>query len=91
LIAVPLFIPIFAPFNIDLVWFGIISVIAIEIGLLTPPVGLTCYVVKSTLNDDRVSLADIFIGAAPFAVTMLIVLILLVAVPDISVFLLYIK
>jgi TRAP-type C4-dicarboxylate transport system permease large subunit len=59
--------------------------------LLTPPVGLTCYVVKSTLNDDRVSLADIFIEAAPFAVTMLIVLILLVAVPDISVFLLYIK
>ena len=91
MIAVPLFIPIFVPFNIDLVWFGIISVIEIEIGLLTPPVGLTCYVVKSTLNDDRVSLADIFIGAAPFAVTMLIVLILLVAVPDISVFLLYIK
>ena len=91
LIAVPLFIPIFAPFNIDLIWFGIISVIAIEIGLLTPPVGLTCYVMKSTLNDDRVSLADIFIGAAPFAATMLLVLILLVAIPDISVFLLYIN
>jgi tripartite ATP-independent transporter DctM subunit len=84
LIMVPLFLPVMAPFNIDLVWFGIITIVGAEIGLLTPPLGISCYVIKSTLADDRISLYDIFAGAFPFAVIMLLVLILLIAFPSLS-------
>jgi tripartite ATP-independent transporter DctM subunit len=84
LIMVPLFIPILAPYNIDLVWFGIITIVGAEIGLLTPPLGISCYVIKSTLADDRISLYDIFAGAFPFAVIMFLVLILLIAFPSLS-------
>lgn len=84
LIMVPLFLPIMAPFQIDLVWFGIITIVGAEIGLLTPPLGISCYVIKSTLDDDRISLYDIFAGAFPFAVIMLLVLILLIAFPSLS-------
>ncbi|MCZ6592960.1 MAG: TRAP transporter large permease [Alphaproteobacteria bacterium] len=87
LITVPLFLVVLVPFNIDLVWFGIVTIIATEIGLLTPPLGLAVYVIKSSLDRDDISLADIFIGAAPFALTMLIVLILVILIPDISLFL----
>jgi len=84
LIMVPLFLPIMAPYNVDLVWFGIITIVGAEIGLLTPPLGISCYVIKSTLADDRISLYDIFAGAFPFAVIMLLVLILLIAFPALS-------
>ena len=84
LIMVPLFIPVLAPYNVDLVWFGIITIVGAEIGLLTPPLGISCYVIKSTLADDRISLFDVFAGAFPFAVIMLLVLILLIAFPQLS-------
>lgn len=84
LIMVPLFLPVMAPFNVDLVWFGIVTIVGAEIGLLTPPLGISCYVIKSTLHDDRISLYDIFAGAFPFAVIMLLVLILLIAFPQLS-------
>ena len=87
LISVPLFLVFLVPFNVDLVWFGIVTIIATEIGLLTPPLGLAVYVIKSTLDRDDISLADIFIGAAPFALTMLFVLIAIILVPDISLYL----
>jgi len=91
LIAVPLFLVILAPFDINLVWFGIVTVIAVEIGLLTPPLGLAVYVIKSTLVQKDISLADIFIGAAPFALTMLVVLILVMLFPGIALYLVDIK
>ncbi|UCH50069.1 MAG: TRAP transporter large permease subunit [Betaproteobacteria bacterium] len=83
LITVPLFLPMVAPFEVDLVWFGIITVIAVEIGLLTPPLGIAAYVIKSTINDDKITLFDIFAGAFPFAVIMLLMVILIIAVPEI--------
>lgn len=84
LILVPLMLPIITPMDIDLVWFGIITVIAIEVGLLTPPFGLSVYVIKSTINDDSVSLTDIFMGAAPFALIMLLCLTMVVLFPSIA-------
>ena len=84
LIMVPLFLPVMAPYDINLVWFGIITIVGAEIGLLTPPLGISCYVIKSTLDDDRISLFDIFAGAFPFAIIMLLVLILLIAFPSLS-------
>ena len=57
LILVPLMLPILQPMGVDLVWFGIITVIAVEIGLLTPPFGISVYVIKSTLNDASIKLS----------------------------------
>ena len=85
LIVVPLFLSALEAFGVDLVWFGIVTVVGAEIGLLTPPLGISCFVIKSTINDPDVSLADIFIGAFPFAVTMLLVLVLLIAYPVLSI------
>ena len=91
LIAVPLYLVVLAPFDIDLVWFGVVTVIAVEIGLLTPPLGLAVYVIKSTLVQKDISLADIFIGAAPFALVMLFVLILVTVFPEIAMYLVDLK
>jgi tripartite ATP-independent transporter DctM subunit len=84
LIVVPLFLVVLDSFGVDLVWFGIVTVVGAEIGLLTPPLGISCFVIKSTINDPTVSLADIFAGAFPFAVTMLLVLIILILYPPLS-------
>jgi len=84
LIVVPLFLGTIESFGSSIVWFGIITVVAAEIGLLTPPLGISCFVIKSTINDPTISLKDIFVGAFPFAVIMLMVLILLIAYPQLS-------
>ncbi|MBL4768185.1 MAG: TRAP transporter large permease subunit [Rhodobacteraceae bacterium] len=84
LIVVPLFLPLIEPLGLSLVWFGIITVVGAEIGLLTPPLGISCFVIKATLNDDRISLKDVFLGALPFAGVMLVVLILLIRFPQLS-------
>ncbi|MEQ8702006.1 MAG: TRAP transporter large permease subunit, partial [Bauldia litoralis] len=65
----------------SMIWFGIVTVLAVEIGLLTPPVGLACFAIYSNLNDPRITLTDVFKGAAPFAATMLVVLLLVIAFP----------
>lgn len=85
LIVVPLFITLVETLGMDLVWFGIVTVIGAEIGLLTPPLGISCFVIKASLNDPTVSLKDVFYGAFPFAVIMLLVLILLIAFPVLSI------
>lgn len=84
LIVVPLFLPLIEPMGLSLVWFGIVTVVGAEIGLLTPPLGISCFVIKSTLNDDRISLKDVFLGALPFALVMLAVLVLLIRYPQLS-------
>jgi len=59
-------------------------VIAVEIGLLTPPFGLTVYVVKATISDRSTTLGDIFIGTFPFVVMMTIVTLILTFIPSLS-------
>ena len=86
LIVVPLFLPLIEPMGLSLVWFGIVTVVGAEIGLLTPPLGISCFVIKASLNDDRIALKDVFLGALPFAGVMLCVLVLLIAFPQLSLF-----
>lgn len=85
LITVPLALPVAMSLDIDLIWFGIVTVLAVEIGLLTPPMGLSVFVVKGSLDDPTISLNDVFAGSFPFAVIMLIALILIVIFPGIAV------
>ena len=89
LITVPLIIPVLAPFEVDLIWLGIITIIGVEIGLLTPPLGLACFVIHNNLEDDRIRIEDVFWGAVPFAFMMFIVLLLVVAIPNLATFLVY--
>lgn len=84
LIIVPLFLPALQPFNINLVWFGIITVVGAEIGLLTPPFGISCFVIKAAIDEPSISLNDVFMGALPFAAVMLLVLVVLIVFPQIS-------
>jgi TRAP-type C4-dicarboxylate transport system permease large subunit len=84
LIVVPLFLPALEPLGINLIWFGIVTVVGAEIGLLTPPFGISCFVIKATIDDPTVTLNDVFMGALPFAAVMLAVLVLLIAFPQIS-------
>jgi tripartite ATP-independent transporter DctM subunit len=84
MITLPLVLPIAQSLQIDLIWFGVITVLAVEIGLLTPPLGLSVYVIKGTLDDPMITLGDVFAGAAPFALMMLFVLILIIAFPVIA-------
>jgi len=81
LILVPLMLPVLASMQVDLVWFGIVTIIAVEIGLLTPPFGISVFVIKSALDDPSITLGDIFLGAAPFAALMLVLLGLILAFP----------
>lgn len=86
LITLPLLLPMFEALNLDLIWFGVLVVKYIEIGLLTPPVGLNVYVIKSVVGQD-ISLETIFKGVAWFIVCEVIVVLLLVAFPQISLYL----
>jgi TRAP-type C4-dicarboxylate transport system permease large subunit len=84
LIVVPIVVPIAKTFGIDLIHFGVITVIAIEIGLLTPPLGLSAYAVKSSLADRSIRLGDVFRGAGPFVIIMFVVLMLVTVFPELS-------
>ena len=81
LLLVPLLLPVITAMGVDLVWLGIVTILAVELGLLTPPFGISVFVIKSALDDPTITLGDIFIGAAPFALMMLVVLGLVLAFP----------
>ena len=84
LIVVPLFLNSVEVLGGDFIWFGIVTVIGAEIGLLTPPLGISCFTIKSTIRDPSITLSHIFKGAFPFAFVMLLVLIAIIAFPWLS-------
>ncbi len=88
LIMLPLALPVATALGANLVWFGVVTTLAIEIGLLTPPFGLSVYVIKASMNDPTMTLATIFRGAFPFVLITLAVTLLLMAFPQISLMLL---
>lgn len=81
LILLPLILPVVMPFGVDIVWFGILTIIAVEVGLLTPPLGVACFVIKANIDDDHITLNDIFAGAAPFALIMVVMIALVLFFP----------
>lgn len=85
LITLPILLPMFEALNLDLVWFGVLVVKFLEIGLLTPPVGFNVYVIKSVVGTE-ISLETIFGGVIWFLVCEAIVVALLMTFPEISLF-----
>jgi len=82
LLTVPVFYPVVQGMGMDLIWFGIIVVIATEISLITPPVGLNVFVLKSVVPD--VDLKVIFKGVFPFLIADIFRLVLIIAFPALS-------
>ncbi len=84
LILLPIAIPIAEAAEFDMIWFGVMSVIAVEIGLLTPPFGLSVYTIRSAINDPDLPVGAIFRGAFPFVLTMILSLIVIAVFPSIA-------
>lgn len=82
LLTVPVFYPLVQAMGFDLIWFGILVVVVTEISLITPPVGLNVFVLKTVLPD--VSLATIFRGVTPFWMADIVRLFLIATVPALS-------
>lgn len=83
LITMPMMLPFIHAIGFDQILFGVLVVIAAEVGLLTPPFGLVVYSMKSALGN-KASIEEIFIGAFPFIIMMIIVMILLLIFPPIA-------
>ena len=84
LILLPIALPIASAAGFDLIWFGVMTVIAVEIGLLTPPFGLSVYTIKSAMDDKTLKVGEIFRGALPFVGTMVVVLFIIGFIPGIA-------
>jgi TRAP-type C4-dicarboxylate transport system permease large subunit len=85
LLVVPIFVPVAQAMGIDLIWFGIFLVVATEISLITPPVGINVFVMKTMLKD--VDLSTIFAGIMPFFAADIFRLILLIFFPALALWL----
>lgn len=80
-VTIPIFYPIMMSLGFDPIWFGVIAVILIEMGMITPPVGMNVFVVKGIAQD--VPMSTIFKGVMPFWFAMVVCLMLLVIFPQI--------
>ncbi|MDV4168535.1 TRAP transporter large permease [Rhodovulum sp. FJ3] len=85
LLTVPLFVPIASAAGIDLIWFGIFAVMVVEMGLITPPVGMNLFVLKTVQPD--IKLTELWRGAAPFVVADFIRVAIIIALPAIVIWL----
>ncbi len=85
ILLVPIVYPVMMQFGFDPIWFGVIVVMTVELGLITPPVGMNVFVINSIARD--VSLVTIFRGVIPFVLSDILRLILLVAFPAIVLYL----
>lgn len=86
LLSLPILLPMFEAARLDLIWMGVLLIKFVEIGLLTPPVGLNVYVIKGVVGND-VPLETIFRGVGWFLVCEAITVILIIAFPQIATFL----
>lgn len=80
LITVPVVLPLILSFGFDPVWFGILLVILIEIGLITPPLGLNLFVIKAV--SPELKILDIYKGALPFLIAPFILIVMMITWPE---------
>src|ERR1700742_119600 len=85
ILTVPIIFPVIKELGFDPIWFGVIIVMTVELGLIHPPVGMNVFVIKSVVKD--VSFATIFRGVIPFVVTDLIRLVILILFPILALWL----
>jgi TRAP-type C4-dicarboxylate transport system permease large subunit len=84
-LTIPIFYPVVLELGFGSVWFGVITVIVMEMGLITPPVGMNVFAIAGVAND--IPLYTIFRGIFPFLIAMFLLVALLIAIPQIATFL----
>jgi tripartite ATP-independent transporter DctM subunit len=85
ILTVPIIFPVIKALDFDPIWFGVIIVMTVELGLIHPPVGMNIFVIKSVIDDVKIS--TIFNGVLPFIVTDLLRLVILIAFPILALWL----
>ena len=85
ILTVPIIFPVVTALGFDPIWFGVIIVMTVELGLIHPPVGMNVFVIKSVIPD--VTFSEIFKGVLPFIATDILRLIILIAFPVIALWL----
>ena len=84
ILTIPIIFPVILAMQFDPIWFGVLMVIVLEVGLITPPVGLNVFVIKAAAPD--VPLTVIFQGIWPFLIAALFAIVLLTVYPQIALF-----
>jgi TRAP-type C4-dicarboxylate transport system permease large subunit len=82
LLTVPIFFPVIKAVGYDPIWFGVIIVVVVQIGLVAPPVGLNVFVIGGMARD--VPLATIYRGVMPFLAAMIVLLVILTVWPGLA-------
>lgn len=84
-VTIPIVIPVIEALGYDLIWFGVIIVLVVEMALITPPMGMNCFVLKGVTPD--VKLEEIFIGALRFVVPIIVLIVIVILFPEIILYL----
>jgi len=84
-VTIPIVVPLVAALGFDVIWFGILMIVLVEMALITPPVGLNLYVVQSARGEGRIG--QVMIGALPYVLVMLVMVVALIAMPEIALWL----
>lgn len=82
MLTLPMIFPVITSLGFDPIWFGVIMVIVMEMGMITPPIGINVFVISSIAKD--IPMARIFKGTLPFVFAMLVVIVILILFPDIA-------
>jgi tripartite ATP-independent transporter DctM subunit len=82
ILTIPIIFPVITALGFDPIWFGIIIVMTVELGLIHPPVGMNVFVIKSVVRD--VSIGTVFVGVIPFVITDIVRLVILISFPILS-------
>jgi tripartite ATP-independent transporter DctM subunit len=85
-ITLPTIFPLMSAAGFDLIWFGVVYTITMEIAVLTPPVGLNLYVIQA-ISRDQVTIGDVIMGCLPFIGAMVLLIGILIAFPDVALWL----
>jgi C4-dicarboxylate transporter, DctM subunit len=88
-VTVPILVPMLQPLGIDLIWFGVIIVVLVELALVTPPVGMNLFILQgiSSASAGGGTIKEVYLGVLPFLVPLLAILLLVVLAPDVALWL----
>jgi C4-dicarboxylate transporter, DctM subunit len=87
LLTLPIFLGVVKNAGIDLIWFGVLVIIQMELSNISPPVGMNLFVVAGMVKERNISMGTVFWGVVPFCLTMTLFTVLIIAFPQISLFL----
>jgi TRAP-type C4-dicarboxylate transport system permease large subunit len=87
LLTLPIFLGVVNALHIDLIWFGVLVIIQVELSNISPPVGMNLFVVGSMVKERNISMGTVFRGVLPFCLTMLVFTVIMIAFPQLSLYL----